>query len=127
MHAFIALNCQFDLVTALLNKRYFVIALQIDLKKMPLGKLSRRQLMAAFSVLTEAQQLLNQDCKTNGPMILDCSNRFYTLIPHDFGINTIPLLDNLDLIKVRSDLCRLIGLVYLGCTNSCKSRRGPLC
>lgn len=32
--------------------------------------------------------------------ILDLSNRFYTLIPHDFGMKKPPLLNNLDYIKV---------------------------
>ena len=32
--------------------------------------------------------------------ILDASNRFYTLIPHDFGMKAPPLLNNTDMIKV---------------------------
>ena len=32
--------------------------------------------------------------------ILDASNRFYTLIPHDFGLKTPPLLNEAELIKV---------------------------
>lgn len=34
---------------------------QIDLKKMPLGKLSRRQIEEAYSVLTEAQTVRQKD------------------------------------------------------------------
>ncbi|KAA0190209.1 hypothetical protein HAZT_HAZT008647 [Hyalella azteca] len=77
---------------------------EIDLKKLPLGKLSERQLLAAYSVLTEAQQVLSEDSKHNGTKILDCSNRFYTLIPHDFGMNKAPLLDNFDIIKSKVDM-----------------------
>ena len=75
--------------------------LQIDLKKLPLGKLSRKQLNTAYSVLTEAQNILNTDTKDNATKILDCSNKFYTLIPHDFGLDQVPLLNSLDLIKVK--------------------------
>lgn len=32
--------------------------------------------------------------------ILDLSNRFYTLIPHDFGMKKPPLLNSLDYIQV---------------------------
>ena len=32
--------------------------------------------------------------------LLDASNRFYTLIPHDFGMKKPPLLDNKDVVKV---------------------------
>ena len=30
---------------------------------------------------------------------MDASNRFYTLIPHDFGMKKPPLLDNEEVIK----------------------------
>jgi len=32
---------------------------------------------------------------------LDASNRFYTLIPHDFGMKKPPILDTADAIKVK--------------------------
>lgn len=32
--------------------------------------------------------------------ILDLSNRFYTLIPHDFGMKKPPLLSNADSVQV---------------------------
>ena len=34
--------------------------------------------------------------------IVDATNRFYTLIPHDFGLKKPPLLDKPDIIKVTS-------------------------
>ena len=48
--------------------------------------------------------------------ILDLSNRFYTLIPHDFGMKKPPLLNNLDYIQVRTQiqyLAVLLGLVFM--------------
>ncbi|XP_037803943.1 poly [ADP-ribose] polymerase 1-like [Penaeus monodon] len=33
--------------------------------------------------------------------LLDCSNRFFTLIPHDFGMKKPPILDDLELIKAK--------------------------
>ncbi|KAK3745682.1 hypothetical protein QZH41_019013, partial [Actinostola sp. cb2023] len=74
-----------------------VFLFQIDLKKMPLGKLTRRQIERAYSTLGEAQRLVSKGGSTNG--ILDASNRFYTLIPHDFGMRKPPMLDNMDLIN----------------------------
>lgn len=32
---------------------------------------------------------------------LDCTNRFYTLVPHDFGLKKPPLLKSADVIKVK--------------------------
>ena len=72
---------------------------QIDMKKMPLGKLSKRQIMSAYSVLTELQQEVGGAAAP--ARILDASNRFYTLIPHDFGLKKPPLLDSEEIIKVR--------------------------
>uniref|UniRef100_A0A9J8B1P1 Poly [ADP-ribose] polymerase n=1 Tax=Cyprinus carpio carpio TaxID=630221 RepID=A0A9J8B1P1_CYPCA len=67
---------------------------QIDLQKMPLGKLSKRQIQSAYSLLSEVQQVGSKKAQ-----ILDLSNRFYTLIPHDFGMKKPPLLNNMDYIQ----------------------------
>ena len=40
------------------------------------------------------------DYKDSDMKILDASNRFYTLIPHDFGLKPPPLLNRADMIKV---------------------------
>ncbi|XP_035211532.1 poly [ADP-ribose] polymerase 1-like [Stegodyphus dumicola] len=79
-----------------------MLEFEIDLKKMPLGKLSKKQIEAAYAVLTEAQQVLTDGC--NPTKLLDVSNRFYTLIPHDFGLKKPPLLDNEDLIKSKIEM-----------------------
>lgn len=36
--------------------------------------------------------------------ILDYSNQFYTVMPHASGINRLPLIDNLDLLKTKVDM-----------------------
>ncbi|KAK2567464.1 Poly [ADP-ribose] polymerase [Acropora cervicornis] len=76
-----------------------LIEFEIDLQKMPLGKLTKRQIETAYAVLGEAQKLIS-DGRTSSSL-LDASNRFYTLIPHDFGMKKPPLLDNLELIKTK--------------------------
>ncbi|XP_003385071.1 PREDICTED: poly [ADP-ribose] polymerase 1-like [Amphimedon queenslandica] len=70
---------------------------EIDMKKMPLGKLSKRQILSAYSVLNELQNELTG--AKNPSRILDGSNRFYTLIPHDFGMAKPPLLETEEMIK----------------------------
>ncbi|XP_006812383.1 poly [ADP-ribose] polymerase 1-like [Saccoglossus kowalevskii] len=80
-----------------------MLEFEIDLKKMPLGKLSKRQIESAYSVLSELQKLLDED-KATDSAILDCSNRFYTLIPHDFGMKKPPMLDNIDIIKNKTQM-----------------------
>ncbi|XP_052769011.1 poly [ADP-ribose] polymerase 1-like [Mya arenaria] len=75
---------------------------EIDLKKMPLGKLSKKQIKSAYAVLTEAQKLVEE--KGTPTKILDASNRFYTLIPHDFGMKKPPMLDTSDIIKTKTEM-----------------------
>lgn len=65
---------------------------------MPLGKLSKKQIQDAYKVLTELTQLIEN--KGTPTQFLDASNRFYTLIPHDFGMKKPPLLDTAEVVKV---------------------------
>ena len=86
---------------ALYGVSLFVV--QIDVNKMPLGKLSKKQIESAYKVLTEALTEIQGD--KNPTKLLDASNRFYTLIPHDFGLQSPPLLDNEEIIKVCVCIC----------------------
>uniref|UniRef100_A0AAQ5YH55 Poly [ADP-ribose] polymerase n=1 Tax=Amphiprion ocellaris TaxID=80972 RepID=A0AAQ5YH55_AMPOC len=76
-----------------------MVEFEIDLQKMPLGKLSKRQIQSAYALLTQVQQAVS-DCVPEA-QILDLSNRFYTLIPHDFGMKKPPLLNTLDYIQAK--------------------------
>ncbi|XP_053548122.1 poly [ADP-ribose] polymerase 1-like [Bombina bombina] len=76
-----------------------MVEFEIDLQKMPLGKLSKRQIQSAYSLLNEVQQAVSDG--GGEARLLDLSNRFYTLIPHDFGMKKPPLLDNLDYIQAK--------------------------
>uniref|UniRef100_A0A8C3Q0T4 Poly [ADP-ribose] polymerase n=1 Tax=Chrysolophus pictus TaxID=9089 RepID=A0A8C3Q0T4_CHRPC len=73
-----------------------MVEFEIDLQKMPLGKLSKRQIQSAYSILNEAVSDGGSESQ-----ILDLSNRFYTLIPHDFGMKKPPLLSNLEYIQAK--------------------------
>jgi len=68
-----------------------------------LGKISRSQILKAFEVLNE---LMNElDKKKKAPnydrLIVDFSNRFFTLIPHNFGVRSIPVLTDKKMVHVR--------------------------
>ncbi|KAH3844594.1 poly [ADP-ribose] polymerase 1-like [Dreissena polymorpha] len=79
-----------------------MLEFEIDLKKMPLGKLSKKQIQSAYGVLTEAQKLVEET--GSATQILDASNRFYTLIPHDFGMKKPPMLDTAEIIKNKTEM-----------------------
>ncbi|XP_040207277.1 poly [ADP-ribose] polymerase 1 [Rana temporaria] len=76
-----------------------MVEFEIDLQKMPLGKLSKRQIQSAYSILNDVQQAVSDNAPES--RLLDLSNRFYTLIPHDFGMKKPPLLDNVEYIQAK--------------------------
>jgi poly [ADP-ribose] polymerase len=95
-----------DLIRLIFNVKTMektLLSFEIDLTKMPLGKLSRNQLNMAYQILTKLQTLITKD-STKRTSIIDASNRFYTLIPHDFGLARPKILDNIDLIQSKTQM-----------------------
>lgn len=91
-----------------------MLEFDLDMEKMPLGKLSQKQLQSAYKVLTEIQGLI-QSSGTNSQFI-DATNRFYTLIPHNFGVDSPPLLET---IKQTEDLSAMLdSLMEIECAYS---------
>ncbi|KAI0513930.1 hypothetical protein KFK09_009962 [Dendrobium nobile] len=99
--------------------RAAMLEFQIDMTEMPLGKLSKKSIHKGFEALTEIQNLLNN---SNGheptvreSLLVDASNRFFTLIPsiHPHVIRgeddlkaKVKMLDALQDIEIAS---RLVG------------------
>jgi poly [ADP-ribose] polymerase 1 len=72
-----------------------MLEFEIDLEKMPLGKLSKKQLLNACSALKEISDMI-QKKSINNSNIVGATNKFYTLVPHNFGIDKLPLIDSMD-------------------------------
>ncbi|XP_065561172.1 poly [ADP-ribose] polymerase 1-like isoform X2 [Artemia franciscana] len=92
------------------NMKKQMAEFELDLTKMPLGKLSRKQIEQAYSVLKEVEELLKnkegdaESSNKGNAKFIDASNRFFTLIPHDFGLNQPPLLDNHEIVKSKLEM-----------------------
>lgn len=70
---------------------------------MPLGKLSRKQLQQAYVTLNELNSLIDSSNeKRIKDQVITTTNKFYTLIPHDFGMKTPQLIDSSEILKVRN-------------------------
>lgn len=80
-----------------------MLEFEIDMDKMPLGKLSRKQIEKAYAVLTELQEILKKS-NIDHTTLIDASNRFYTLIPHNFGISGPKILESSEEIKNKCDM-----------------------
>lgn len=68
---------------------------------MPLGKLSRNQLQQAYTTLNELNSMIDlSDEKNKRDNVITATNKFYSLIPHDFGIKTPQLIDSKEILNV---------------------------
>uniref|UniRef100_A0A1Y1KWX6 Poly [ADP-ribose] polymerase n=1 Tax=Photinus pyralis TaxID=7054 RepID=A0A1Y1KWX6_PHOPY len=84
------------------NMKKVMLEFELDTEKMPLGKLSKAQLQSAYVVLTELQQLV--ETNASEARFIDASNRFYTFVPHSFGTDNPPLINDLELIKKKIEM-----------------------
>jgi poly [ADP-ribose] polymerase len=80
---------------------------------MPLGKLSRRQIETAFTLLGAASRMVRDGAQAAN--IRDVTNQFYTLIPHDFGSERPRLLDNDALIGDKTDMLTALLDIEVAC------------
>eukprot|EP01117_Protostelium_nocturnum_P006845 TRINITY_DN2453_c1_g2_i1.p1 TRINITY_DN2453_c1_g2~~TRINITY_DN2453_c1_g2_i1.p1 ORF type:complete len:925 (-),score=400.89 TRINITY_DN2453_c1_g2_i1:130-2904(-) len=80
-------------------------SLDVDVKKMPLGKISKSQIKQGYQVLTDIQNVLQNEGTNPSEMRLkDLSNQFYTIIPHNFGMNAVPIIRTIEDVKKKTDL-----------------------
>lgn len=79
-----------------------MLEFELDMEKMPLGKLSQTQLQGAMKVLSEISNLIANG--GSNPQFIDASNRFYTFIPHNFGVQTPTVLDTVEQIKEKQTM-----------------------
>ena len=69
---------------------------------MPLGNISVHEMQSAYSILSELQTEIEGE--KNPSKLLDASNRFYTLVPHDFGLQKPTVLDTDELISAKTKM-----------------------
>lgn len=78
----------------------------IDVKKMPLGKLSKGQIAKGFEVLDEIEKVLDKNSKAG---LNELSSQFYTVIPHDFGRRIPPVINTLEMLREKMDMLLVLG------------------
>lgn len=83
----------------------------IDVKKMPLGKLSKSQIAKGFECLDDIEKALN--AKKPKSTLTALSSTFYTLIPHDFGRRIPPTIDTLETLRSKMDMLLVLGDIAL--------------
>lgn len=116
-----------DMIEREMNK-----SMDIDTSRLPPNALSRRQLANGLAVLREVERLLNPEAIEEGEIgkentganidgptrelkLKDCSNRFYSIVPHCFDRKeVVPIIDHIKLLKKRirtlEDLMQIVDL-----------------
>ncbi|KAK3251587.1 hypothetical protein CYMTET_39079 [Cymbomonas tetramitiformis] len=74
----------------------------------PLGVLSIAQVEVGEGIVEQALAYIKGKGKKDKSKIQTISSQFYTNIPHKSGRSAPPLLDNLDIVKEKAELCELM-------------------
>lgn len=78
-----------------------LVSLDIDLKKMPLGKIKQSQLKLAGDILIEIEKILDKNMESK---IMELTNNFYTLLPMSFGRKKPALINNSEILQKYKDM-----------------------
>ncbi|XP_048346773.1 protein mono-ADP-ribosyltransferase PARP3 [Sphaerodactylus townsendi] len=104
-----------ELVSLIFSNDMFKEAMQtmnLDVKKMPLGKLSKQQIAKGFEAL-EALEAAMQKQPPSRKELEECSSRFYTIIPHNFGRSRPPSITTPEVIQAKKDMLLVLADIEL--------------
>lgn len=86
--------------------------LEIDTKRMPLGKISKSQIKQGYECL----KLIEAELKKPQPNVETATGQFYTLIPHDFGFRRPPLINSVQLLKSKIEMLDALSQLAISST-----------
>ncbi|EDV26011.1 uncharacterized protein TRIADDRAFT_23639, partial [Trichoplax adhaerens] len=84
-----------------------VMEMKYDIKKSPLGKLSKEQIQAGYQAVRDILDCINNN--DTGKNLVQACNRFYTRIPHNFGMRTPPVIRTKAEAKMKLDLLNTLA------------------
>ena len=82
----------------------------VDVKKMPLGKLSKAQIAKGFEALEEIEQAVR--ALEHWSTLEDLSSQFYTIIPHSFGRRLPPVIDDEEKLQAKKNMLLVSNLFH---------------
>lgn len=98
------------LIDLIFSKQMFqeaMEAMNLDIKKMPLGKLSKSQIAKGFEVIEELEAAVKT--RANRSRLEELSSRFFTIIPHNFGRNRPPVIDDSEIIEKKKEMLLVLA------------------
>ncbi|XP_020015119.1 protein mono-ADP-ribosyltransferase PARP3 isoform X2 [Castor canadensis] len=106
------------LITNIFSKDMFKNAMalmNLDIKKMPLGKLSKQQIARGFEAL-EALEMALKAPTDGGQSLEELSSHFYTVIPHNFGRSRPLPINSQELLQAKKDMLLVLADIELAQT-----------
>ncbi|XP_029948425.1 protein mono-ADP-ribosyltransferase PARP3 [Salarias fasciatus] len=103
-----------NLITFIFSNDMFKEAMEcmnLDIKKMPLGKLSKLQIAKGFEVLEEIEAAMNK--KTARSHLEELSSKFFTTIPHNFGRNRPPTISDKETVEKKKEMLMVLADIEL--------------
>uniref|UniRef100_A0A667WW04 Poly [ADP-ribose] polymerase n=1 Tax=Myripristis murdjan TaxID=586833 RepID=A0A667WW04_9TELE len=88
--------------------------MNLDIKKMPLGKLSKLQIAKGFGVLEEIEAAMNQ--KRASSVLEELSSKFFTTIPHNFGRSRPPTINSTEIVEKKKEMLMVLADIELAQT-----------
>ncbi|CAN9511699.1 unnamed protein product [Ophioblennius macclurei] len=85
--------------------------MNLDIKKMPLGKLSKMQIAKGFEVLEEIEAAMSK--KTGRSRLEELSSKFFTTIPHNFGRTRPPTINDKETVDKKKEMLMVLADIEL--------------
>ncbi|KAJ8361169.1 hypothetical protein SKAU_G00176940 [Synaphobranchus kaupii] len=85
--------------------------MNLDVKKMPLGKLSKLQIAKGFEVLEEIEGAMK--AKNKRTLLEELSSKFFTTIPHNFGRNRPPVINDAKIVEQKKEMLMVLADIEL--------------
>jgi len=98
-----------NFVKLIFDKNMFTSAMasyEIDVRKMPLGQLTKGQVQKGFDALDLVEQALTAG---NNAALMQHTSTFYTVIPHDFGRRKPPVISTPETLQKKRDMLNVLA------------------
>ncbi|XP_076870489.1 protein mono-ADP-ribosyltransferase PARP3 [Brachyhypopomus gauderio] len=113
------LPCKLDdqtqrLIKFIFNNDMFKEAMEnmnLDIKKMPLGKLSKQQIAKGFEALEELGEAIK--INSNESKLAKLTSNFFTIIPHNFGRNRPPVINTDSVLQSKKEMLLVLADIEL--------------
>jgi len=108
-----------DLICDIRSMERDVSKMDYDVKKSPLGKITKEQLKAGFEALSRIERHI-LDNSTYNAEFMDAVNEYYTRIPHYFGMRVPPPIRTVEHLQKEIELLETLAEIEIAVSEMAK-------